>query len=85
MSNNETTTYRIKAYSRTTSEEDDSKMTRFEYNGSFQASELDIHLAFNQHDKNTLLAWSKMMDCFYECLFIRVDVDETVSFNEYEA
>lgn len=24
-----------------------------------------------------------MMDCFYDALFIRVDTDETVSFNEY--
>jgi len=77
-----TTTYKIKAYSRTTSEDDANKMTRFEYNGSFQANEMDCARAFN-HDKQTLLAWHKMMDCFYDALFIRVDTDETVSFNEY--
>lgn len=79
-----TTTYKIKAYSRTTSEDDASKLTRFEYNGSFYASETDISHAFNNRDRPILLSWSKMMDCFYDVLFVRVDTDETVSFDEYE-
>ncbi len=79
-----TTTYKIKAYSRTTNEDDASKLTRYEYNGSFQANEMDCGLAFNGH-KATLLAWSRMTDCFFDVLFIRVDTDETVSFNEYES
>lgn len=78
-----TTTYQIKAYSRTTSEDDDSKMTRFEYNGSFQASEYEISRAFNFRDDDVLRRWHDTMDCFYDCLFIRVDTDETVSFDRY--
>jgi len=79
-----TETYKIKAYSRTTSEDDASKLTRYEYNGSFQANVYDIDRAFNAQDRDTLLGWSKMMDCFFDCIFIRVDTDETISFNEYE-
>lgn len=78
------TTYKIKAYSRTTNEDDAGKMTRFVYNGSFQATEHAINDAFNRKDSATLLGWSEMMDCFYDMLFIRVDTDETVSFNKYE-
>lgn len=78
-----TTTFKIKAYSRTTLD-DGITMSRFEYNGSFQANELDIHLAFNGHDRATLLRWHEAMDCFYDVLFIRADTDETVGFNRYE-
>lgn len=82
------TTYKIKAYSRTTSEDDASKLTRFEYNGSFRASEADCGFAFNcgheTYGRSILMGWAKMMDCFYDVLFIRVDTDETVSFNQYE-
>lgn len=84
-----TTTYKIKAYSRTTSEDDASKMTRYEYNGSFQANEDDISWAFNHGHQRVgleiLHGWSKMMDCFYDVVFIRSDTEDTVSFNQYEA
>lgn len=76
-----TTTYQIKAYSRTTSDDDSSKLTRFEYNGSFAATKLDISLAFNSHDAGVLACWAAAMDCFYDALFIRADTEETVSFN----
>lgn len=79
-----TTTYRIKVYSRTTSEDDGTKLTRYEYNGSFQATETDIAHAFNNNDRPLLLRWANMMDCFFDALFIRADTDETVSFNKYE-
>ena len=67
---------------------DASKMSRFEYNGSFQADEREIGDAFNcghqPRGRAILLGWSKAMDCFFDVLFIRADTDETVSFNEYE-
>lgn len=77
-----TTTYKIKAYSRCILD-DGNTLSRYEYNGSFQANEMDIHRAFNEHDIDVLYSWSKMMDCFFDALFIRVDTDETVSFDKY--
>ena len=77
-----TDTIQVKAYSRTT-EDDGMTMTMFEYDGSFQANETDIALAFTMKDQTTLKAWSKMMNCFYDALFIRSDNNETVSFNRY--
>lgn len=78
-------TYKIKAYSRTTAEDDETKMSQYTYNGSFQASVEYIDAAFNQQNQSVLLSWSNMMDCFYDALFIRVDTDEVVTFNKYQS
>lgn len=82
------THYSIKAYSRTTSEDDANKMSRYVYNGSFGANETNIDVAFNtphsEAGRAILSGWSQMMDCFYDVLFIRVDTDEVQTFNQYE-
>lgn len=76
--------FQIKAYSRTTSESDDSKMSRFEYNGSFRTDEIECNKAFNENDRSTLVRWAAAMDCFYDAMFICAETDQVVTFNRYE-
>lgn len=73
------TMYTIKCWSRTTIDDNGTK-SGWEYNGSFGANPF----AWSLRDRKTLLAWSKMMDCFYQVMFVCDETNEADYLDEYE-
>ncbi len=59
----------IKVYSRP-GVGDECDMGRLEYNGSFSVEGDDR--ALTDIPANTFEGWAKMMDCFQECVFVRI-------------